>query len=113
MNYSIKNLSKEDQIKGLAESYSDYRAVQKEIREIGGLLKASDNLINSLKYEAGFLKCFQEVTEVELVPAKNLISDIGAFEKKARWIKQAEEDYRTQQAEKYGSNALLINQGDS
>ena len=92
MNYSIKNLSKEDQIKGLAESYSDYRAVQKEIREIGGLLKASDSLISSLQYEASFLRVLQKVTEIELVPARNLISDIKAFEKKSRWIKQAEED---------------------
>jgi hypothetical protein len=92
MNYSIKNLSKEDQIKGLAESYSDYRAVQKEIREIGGLLKASDSLISSLQYEASFLRVLQKVTEIELVPARNLTSDIKAFEKKSRWIKQAEED---------------------
>ena len=92
MNYSIKNLSKEDQIKGLAESYSDYRAVQKEIREIGGLLKASDSLISSLQYEASFLRVLQKVTEIELVPARNLISDSKAFEKKSRWIKQIEED---------------------
>jgi hypothetical protein len=92
MNYSIKNLSKEDQIKGLAESYSDYRAVQKEIKEVGGLLKASDSLISSLQYEASFLKVLQKVTEIELVPVKNLISDSKAFEKKSRWIKQAEED---------------------
>ena len=92
MNYSIKNLSKEDQIKGLAESYSDYRAVQKEIKEAGGLLKASDSLISSLQYEASFLRVLQKVTEIELVPARNLISDIKAFEKKSRWIKQAEED---------------------
>jgi len=85
MNYSIKNLSKEDQIKGLAENYSDYRAVQKEIKEVGGLLKASDSLISSLQYEAIFLSVFQKATEIELVPLKNLISDSKAFERKSRW----------------------------
>ena len=89
---SIKDLSKENQIKELAERYSDYRAVQKEIKEVGGLLKASNSLISALEYEASFLRYLQKVTEIELVPAKNLISDIKAFEKKARWIKQAEED---------------------
>ena len=92
MTYSFKNLSKKEQIIELAEVYSDYRAVKKEISEIGGLLKASDSLISSLQYEAQFLKYVQKVLEIELVPARNLISDIKSFEKKSRWIKQAEED---------------------
>ena len=92
MTYSFKNLSKKEQIIELAEVYSDYRAVQKEIREIGGLLKASDSLISSLQYEAQCLKYVQKVLEIELVPARNLISDSKAFEKKSRWIKQIEED---------------------
>ena len=92
MTYSFKNLGKKEQIIELAEVYSDYRAVKKEISEIGGLLKASDSLISSLQYEAQSLKYVQKVLEIELVPARNLISDIKAFEKKSRWIKQAEED---------------------
>lgn len=92
MTYSIENLSKEDQIKELAECYSDYRTVQKEIRQTGGILKATNNLLSSLQYEAVFLNYLQKVVGVELVPARALISDSKVYEKKARWIKQAEED---------------------
>jgi hypothetical protein len=92
MTYSLKNLSKKEQIIELAEVYSDYRAAQKEITEIGGLLKASDSLISSLQMEAACLTYVQKVTEIELVPARQLLNDKKTFEKKSRWIKQVEED---------------------
>jgi hypothetical protein len=85
-------LSKEDQIKELAECYSDYRAIKKEISQLGGLLKASDSLLDDLYWEAACLRYRQKEMGIELVLEKDLNRDVKVFLRKAELIQQIKEE---------------------
>ena len=88
----MKNLSREAQIKELAENYSDYRAVQKEIWDLGGIIKAGEDLAKDLAYEATNLNWRQRVTGIELVALKDLVHNEKALQNRVRRIQEAKED---------------------
>ena len=88
----MKNLSREAQIKELAENYSDYRAVQKEIWDLGGIIEASEDLAKDLAYEATNLNWRQKVTGIELVALKDLVHNEKALQNRVRLIQEAKED---------------------
>ena len=88
----MKNLSREAQIKELAENYSDYRAVQKEIWDLGGIIEASEDLAKDLAYEATNLNWRQKVTGIELVALKDLVHNEKALQNRVRRIQEAKED---------------------
>jgi len=88
----MKNLNREDQIKELAENYSDYRAVQKEIWDLGGIIKAGEDLAKDLAYEATNLNWRQKVTGIELVALKDLVHNEKALQNRVRRIQEAKED---------------------
>jgi hypothetical protein len=88
----MKNLNREDQIKALAENYSDYRAVQKEIWDLGGIIKAGEDLAKDLAYEATNLNWRQKVTGIELVALKDLVHNEKALQNRVRLIQEAKED---------------------
>ena len=86
------NNPREDQIKELAENYSDYRAVQKEIWDLGGIIKAGEDLAKDLAYEATNLNWRQRVTGIELVALKDLVHNEKALQNRVRLIQEAKED---------------------
>ena len=88
----MKNLSREAQIKELAENYSDYRAVQKEIWDLGGIIEAGEDLAKDLAYEATNLNWRQRVTGIELVALKDLVHNEKALQNRVRRIQEAKED---------------------
>jgi len=88
----MKNLSREAQIKELAENYSDYRAVQKEIWDLGGIIEAGEDLAKDLAYEATNLNWRQKVTGIELVALKDLVHNEKALQNRVRRIQEAKED---------------------
>ena len=71
--------SKEAQIAELAQCYSDYREVKKEIREAGGISRVSESLLDTLYWEARYLKKIQKDMGIEMVPEKDLIRDTKVF----------------------------------
>ena len=88
----MKNLSREAQIKELAENYSDYRAVQKEIWDLGGIIEAGEDLAKDLAYEATNLNWRQRVTGIELVALRELVNNEKALQNRVRRIQEAKED---------------------
>ena len=88
----MKNLSRKAQIKELAENYSDYRAVQKEIWDLGGIIEAGEDLAKDLAYEATNLNWRQKVTGIELVALKDLVHNEKALQNRVRRIQEAKED---------------------
>ena len=88
----MKKNPREDQIKELAENYSDYRAVQKEIWDLGGIIEAGEDLAKDLAYEATNLNWRQKVTGIELVALKDLVHNEKALQNRVRLIQEAKED---------------------